>query len=580
MEFEITPETLADLRSTLAEVFDPARVQAELKRLSALHGTTEYAFVRRPEVPLILQGFRDCEAWIDALREQKTGPNLGALGPFVRLGLGVRLAKRVSNGDDRLEELRRHFAAGAYDKVAHVGFELEAPLIFPDAPVEFGPLHSNPDLWLGSTPTRFPVEVKDLSGETTLGRQCEHAWKEFMVSAVKRMRRAGLCAGIALRAREEFSVQEVPTLLQMLDEAISALAAVADEQWVVTDGGRGEYLLWVYRIGEWGECRGPLSVFFGSDGNITLHTEYDTIQNVLVNPFFLSLKFQAPVDAMSSVTKAFSKASKQLRNVSPKGSSLIILKIPPPRAGDLWRLDRDLRRRLRQHHQHVSAVFLCWDATDWSDLAESRVPGLSRFNFHLRNYAIINDAAVPRLPWADSYPQYFPVEPKGVLGTPDGDLLPFDYEAEQRAIEAGQLLTDTGPEVLVVHHPKGPLKFPHVIPEGPDCTEQEGRMTFYWKFRETLGRSLLSEEFDEVLLEWFVVGRSQVRIYRDRHWNLRVNRRAHRLQDNVAIDLPQWREATDLCVNLIWSADEMEARLYLPDGSRAVSCRAVRMGLR
>lgn len=577
MEFEVTPETLAAFRSSLASVFDPGRVQTELKRLSALRGTTEYAFVRRPEVPLVLQGFRDCEAWIDALREQRPPPNLGALGPFVRLGLAVQLAAKAPSGPDRVRELRQHFAAGAYEKVANIAFELEAPLIFPDAPVEFGPLYSNPDFWLGSPPGRLLVEAKDVSGETGLSRQCEHAWKEFMVKAVKRMKAAGLCAGVAVRARQEFSLQDLPVLLGMLDETFASLAGVADGEWVVADGASGEDLMFVYRIGRWGERRPPLSVFFGLNGNVTLHTEYDTVHSVLINPFFLSLKFQAPLDTMSSVRNAFSKASKQLRKMRRPGPGLVMLKILPPRAGDLWRLDRDLRRQLREHHHHVSAVFLCWDATDWSDLAESGVRGLARFNFHLRNYGIINDAAVPRLPWPDSYSQYFPVEPKAVLATPDGDLVPFDYEAEQRAIEAGQLLTATGSETLLINHREGPLKFPHVIPEGSDCTEGEGRMTFYWKFREPLARSLLSKEFDQVLLEWFIVGRSQFRIYRDRHWNLRVNRRSSGFQDNVAIDLPPWRDAVELCLNLIWSAQEIEARLYLPDGSRAIGCKAVRI---
>src|SRR5437016_14416022 len=93
-------------------------------------GIREYAWVYRPDMPLLLQAFRDCDSWIAALGRRERPPNTGALGPFVRLGLALRLGRAIKGGPERIDELKRLAIASDFDQLTNKAFEFEAAYCF------------------------------------------------------------------------------------------------------------------------------------------------------------------------------------------------------------------------------------------------------------------------------------------------------------------------------------------------------------------------------------------------------------------------------------------------------------------
>lgn len=100
-------------------------------------------------------------------------------------------------------------------------------------------------------------------------------------------------------------------------------------------------------------------------------------------------------------------------------------------------------------------------------------------------------------------------------------------------------------------------------------------MTFYWEFDRPIGDGLLSSR-EEVLLQWFVVGETHFRIFRDRFMNLCVNRRARTCQDNIAIDLPPLAHVKELLLQWKWDAHGMSSALTWSDERPAVVCASAR----
>jgi hypothetical protein len=258
-----------------------------------------------------------------------------------------------------------------------------------------------------------------------------------------------------------------------------------------------------------------------------------------------------------------------------------VLKVGPLRKGDVFEIDQALRRALPMR-RHVSAVLLVWDesAVVPEDGADE---GHQIYGFSLKPYLVVNEHAGVPSGWPDSKPAYFPEPPKGVVRAPTGELVPFDLEEEERLLRQGTVLSESQegkiPVLLNVKNGKPIPSFPHVVPEQSDLNEHNGAMTFLFRFRDTVGKSLLGTDVGEILFEWLVVGSSHFRLYRDRHLNFCIHRRTPGYQDNVAIDLVPFSASDTLHLQLTWRPDGLTAALRWSDDYPAAICRAARSAL-
>lgn len=579
---EITPDLLLGLRADLSEVFDLPLLDAAHKKKVQSAGDKEYSWVYRPEIPLLVQAFNDCDSWVAALAKTQPLPNLGALGPFVRLGMAIRFGRSLRGGIERLEELKRLAAAGRFKQMLDKTFEFEVAYNFGGPGVrddlEFGSLGGNPDIWLGDPRAGLPVECKVVSGNKRPSIRCLGVWRRFVVAAVKEMERNRVCAGISVRARDDFGPESATLLQQLATELIKKLSSAPDETWTISPDATGTFFVYGYRLCEWGKSRPPFAVDLGLDGDVAVWVTYDPAQNEVKKAYFLALKFQAPELIASAAVRNFEVAAGQIKKVHPEGPGLVVLKLNAPRAGDLFEIDRAIQRALSRR-PHVSAVLLMWDESHMQDDGHSPTV---LWGFTLRSYLIVNNQARVRIAgWDDSKASFFPHEPRSMLRSPSGELLPFDAEAEQRILDAGTTMTDgnqAGP-VLFRGKPENMPPFPHIIPETPGLTASEGQSTLLWRFAAPLAEGLFHLPDEEVLLEWLLLGTTQIRIYKDRHCNIRIHRRSAGFQDNVAIDLIPFGRATDICLQLAWTPGGLSARVECLDGWPPVLCRAVRSPL-
>jgi hypothetical protein len=539
--------------------------------------------VNRPEIPLILQAVRDCDKWIAALKRHEEPPNIGALGPFVRLGLALKFARRIRGGTERIEELHRLSLVSDFDQLTNKAFELEVAFFFeqtygPDG-IAFGPLGEKPDLWLGSQLRCLPVECKVVSGGVKRSRRCIDAWKRFIIWCVKEMKRRGVSAGLCVRAFDNFDADALESLRPLAEGVLAELTPAPTESWALRSAESGEFLVYGVKLSDWGMPRPPLDMTLGLDGDLSVWVQYDPENNHLTNSYFFALKFQTPTSKLDAILANFKVAAKQLAVTHPQGPGLAVLKVSGLRMGDLFEADRSIREALSTRPQ-VSVVLLLRDETGFLD-AQAAEDRMRTWGFTLKPYVIVNECATRPLGWHDSRAEFFPTSPISVLRSETGELVPFDFDEERRLLESGTVLTGAGDGgALLLHNKEGSLpRFPHLIPEGPEISELEGRMTFYFAFDGQLASTLFPLDFDKVVLEWFVVGKTQFQIYRDRDLNLRVNRRSPEYQDNVAIDLVAFGRSDKLLLQLVWCADNVRASLRCSDDYPPAVCRSARSPL-
>jgi len=488
----------------------------------------------------------------------------------------------LRGGPKRLEELKHLAAAGDYKQMLEKAFELEVAYNFGGPArrddLEFGPIGGNPDLWLGASGPGLPVECKVVSGTRHPSPRCLGAWKNFVVFAVKEMERRGVCAGICVRAQDDFGPESAASLERLAASLIEKLSAAPDEAWAVSPDPTGQFFVYGYRLSAWGTSRPPFTVDFGLDGDVAVWVSYDPAHNELKKAYFVALKFQTPELVAGAAVRSFALASKQIRTLKPEGPGLVVLKVNAPRPGDLFEIDRMLRRAFPRR-PHISSVLLMWDE---SNMVDDGHPSTVLWGFTLRTYLIVNDHARVRIAgWQDSKTTFFPSPPKNAVRAPSGELVPFDTEEERRIIKAGTKLAkpDNASPVILRAKAENMPPLPHIVPDSPGLTESDGQSTFLWTFAGPLGDGLFQLPYDEVVLEWLVFGTTQIRIYKDRYRNLRVQRKAAEFQDNVAIDLVPFGKATDLCLQLIWTPDKLTARLECIEGWPPVLCRAARSSL-
>lgn len=544
-------------------------------------GDKEYSWVYRPKIPLLVEGFGSCDSWAADLANTRPLKNIGAFGPFVRLGLALRFGRALQGGSERLQELARLARASRFKQVIEKAFEFEAAYSFGGPGVrddlEFGPLGGNPDLWLGKGAGRVPVECKVALGQGRPSAKCLGVWKRFQVWAVQEMKRLRVCAGVCVRAQDDFGPQSAASLRMLTAKLITDLSEAPDETWAVSPDATGTFLVYGYRLCEWGQPRPPFAVDFGLDGDVAVWVSYNPTQNVLGRAYFLALKFQAPELMASAVVHGFKAAAEQLARVHPDGPGLVVLKVNAPRLGDLLEIDRAVRTALPRRPQ-VSAALLTWDESHVHDDGAPTV----QWGLTLKSYMIVNERARVRLAGlVDSRPGFFPDHPKAVQRAPSGELLPFDPEEERRILEAGITLSEAdGSSPLLLNAKVHDIpRWPHIVQESSGLSEREGKTTFRWRFRAPLAEGLFQLPYDQVPLEWLVLGRTQVRIYRDRHQNLCVHRRSTGFQDNVAIDLIPFGRATVICLQVVWTPDELRAGIECLDGWQQVVCRGARSPL-
>jgi len=576
----ITPELLTTLKAELVSVFDMARLEAAQQKGLKQAGTREYAWVNRPEIPLLLQAYRDCDSWVAALREMKPPPNLGALGPFVRFGLALQFARRLPGGPERIDELRRHASTADFHQLTNKAFELEVAFYFARTSdredIAFGPIGANPDLWLAPHhPLAVPVECKVVSGDKRPSRQCLGEWRRFIVWAVRAMKRLKVCAGVCVRANDDFGPVDGPLLKQLTESVLTELSASPKETWALRSDDDGTFLVYGYRLGEWGKPRPPFSVPFGLDGDLAVWVQHDTARNELTNPYFFALKFQSPDIRGDAVVENLKTASDQLERTRPKGPGVVVLKVALFRKGDLLEVDQAVRTALAKR-PHVSAALVLRDeAAEVPDKASDERTML--WGFSLRPYLIVNQQARVALGWPDSRPTYFSEEALSVLRAPSGELVPHDFAEERRLVGAGTVIPndETKPWLIDARGGRVP-PFPHVLSEGPDITEPQGRMTFYWRFKGSIASCLFTPNDRDLMIEWFVIGDTHFRLFRDRYLNLRVNRRTSSYQDNIAIDLVPFGRADELLLLLFWDSERVKASLRSSDERPAAVCRSAR----
>ena len=580
---EVTPDLLTALKAELLNVFDFARLEAAHAKGLRQAGTKEYAWVNRPEIPLLLQAYRDCDKWVAALREMKPPPNLGALGPFVRFGMALRLARRLAGGPARIEELKRHSLTTDLHQLTNKAFELEVAFYFTRTSgredIAFGPLGANPDLWLAPHhPLAIPVECKVVSGDKRPSKQCLGEWRRFIVWAVRAMRRYRVCAGVCVRANDDFGPVDSPLLKQLTEAVFSDLGGAPEETWAMRSDEQGTFLVYGYRLGQWDKPRPPFSVPFGLDGDLAVWVQHDTTRSELRNPYFFALKFQSPHIIGDAVIENLKNAADQLERTRPNGPGVVVLKIALFRKGDLFEIDAAVRTALTKR-PHVSAALLLWDeSAEIPDNASTERTML--WGFSLKPYLIVNEHARVRSGWPDSRPMYFSEEPASLLRSPNGELVPHDFAEERRIAAAGTSIPNTGEAPWLIDAKGGRVPpLPHVISEGAEITESAGRMTFYWRFREPIAKCLFASQNQDLMMEWFVVGETHFRLYRDRFLNLRINRRTPRYQDNVAIDLVPFGHADDFLLQLIWDSEGVRASLRWSDEQPAAICRSARTSL-
>lgn len=582
---EITAELLEELKKELMGVFDFGHLEAAYQRDLAGAGTKEYAWVYRPEIPLLLQGYRDCDAWAAACRRQEPPPNIGAFGPFVRLGLALRFATRLHGGTERIADLGKLAKASDFQQLTNKAFELETAFFFAqplgNADISFGNIGGNPDLWLApGHPLAIPLECKVVTGGRRPSPRCRGEWRRFIVWTVKQMRKRGVAAGICLRARDDFGPDSTSLLQDLARSLLEELATVQDETWAYRSDKAGEFLMYGIRLCQWDTPRGPIDVSLGLDGEVAFWVRHNIQANDVRQPYFFALKFQGPTLKVDAVADNFRDAAEQIKGIRPTGPGVVVLKVDPPRTGDLYEMDQAIRTSLARR-PFVSAVTLLWDqGVKVPD--EGAGDGHVVYGFSLTPYVITNGAASVKTAWPDSKAQYFPQPPMAVLRTPTGELVPFDFTAEETLLKQGSTLSTVQhgemPVLLDVREGKPVPTFPHIVPEKDGLTESNGAMTFMFKFRESIASSLLKpEEGKEIILEWFVVGKTHFRIYRDRDLNLRINRRGALWQENVAIDLPPFGKSDTLLLQLTWSLDGFAASLTNSDDYPAAVCRAVRL---
>lgn len=475
---EITPELLDELRRELLEVFDYAVLERAHKRRVGLAGTREYAWVYRPEMPLLLQGFRDCDSWIAALRHKDRPPNDGALGPFVRLGLALRFGRRLTGGPERIDELKQLATSSDFDQLTNKAFEFEAAYSFARGArrtdIAFGVMGGKPDFWLAvGHPLQIPVECKVVSGGWRPSPDCLGEWRRLIVWAVKEMKRRKVCAGICVRAQDNFGTAADLLLRELVGGLLTDLAAAQDETWAVRSEENGRFLAYGYRLCSWGKSRPPFSVPLGLDGSLAVWLEHDTRANELRKPYFVGLKFQSPLFRIDATLDNFKAAADQLRETCPAGG-VVALKVGALRMGHLFEIDREVRRSLASR-DNVTAVLLLWDENAIVP-EEGGAEGAKILGFGLKPYVIVNHAARVRCDWPDSKSVYFPDEPTSVLRGPSGELAPFDFEAEGEAVRKGSVLADpVGGSPWVVNAKGGQVPpFPHISKRGARLQRRRG----------------------------------------------------------------------------------------------------------
>src|SRR5207302_7630524 len=128
-----------------------------------------------------------------------------------------------------------------------------------------------------------------------------------------------VCAGICVRARDNFGMGADSLLKELVGQVLANLAAADDETWAARSDEDGHFLVYGYRLCAWGKSRPPFSVPLGLDGNLAVWLEHDTRANELRKPYFFGLKFQAPLFRIYAALDNYQTAADQLRDSRPGG---------------------------------------------------------------------------------------------------------------------------------------------------------------------------------------------------------------------------------------------------------------------